>query len=64
MILDDTMRVLRYKNDVFFPEKNDYGDDYSIHDAVNEACVDLGLSDDDYSPGMNIKGYEVNIYLQ
>lgn len=35
----------------------------SIHEAVTEACIRLGLGDDEYSPWTNDTGFEIEIGL-
>lgn len=35
----------------------------SIHEAVTEACIHLGLGDDEFSPWVSDQGYEIEIGL-
>lgn len=49
---------------IYFPESNDFGGDYTISDALSGACIDLGLSDEDFAPYIEIKDDVVDIRLQ
>ena len=64
MIEKDTMHMCYNKNHIYFPELNDFGEDYTIHDAVSEVCIVLGLSDEDFNPFLRIEGFMVDIFLQ
>ena len=64
MIELDNMISCYEKNAIYFPSVNDYGDDYTIHDAVTNVCIDLGLDDEEFAPYLRIDGNIVNIRLQ
>lgn len=64
MIEKDAMHGCYEKDHIYFPPVNDFGEDYTIHDAVSEVCIDLGLSDEDFAPSCFIKDNIVDIRLQ
>jgi len=43
--------------------KEDICNDMDIHEAVNAACIALGLSDDDFSPYLEDLGHQVELTL-
>lgn len=56
MIENETWSQLLCKSHVIW-------DVESIHEAVTEACIQMGLSDEEYSPWINAQGWEVEIGL-
>lgn len=56
MISKGLMKATYYKSQVFL--------DISICEAVDTACIKLGLSSEDYSPYLLDEGMMVEIYLQ
>jgi len=43
--------------------KEDICNDMDIHEAVNNACIALGIRDDDFCPSLHDLGHVVEIYL-
>jgi len=37
--------------------------DMDLHEAINEACINLGLDEDDYSPSITFNGFEAEVRL-
>lgn len=64
MIESDSMISCYQKDAIYFPSINDYGDEYTIHDAVTNACIDLGLNDEEFASYLLIKDNIVDIRLQ
>lgn len=56
MIENEIFSRLLTKSEVFF-------DAESIHEAVNDACITLGLNDEDFAPSLHHMGHEVEIRL-
>lgn len=56
MIQANTIKATYYKHQVSM--------NISIYDAVNNACILLGLSSEDFSPYLHDKEMIVEIYLQ
>lgn len=56
MIQRNIMKATYFKDQVSM--------DTSIYDAVNNACILLGLSSEDFSPYLHDKEIMVEIYLQ
>jgi len=55
MMRTDKMSALYFKYQISL--------DMDIHEAVEGACIALGLSSDDFAPYLNDQGMEVEIYL-
>lgn len=57
LIQNDKAQYLGQKNHVY------WGDIETIHEAVNEACICLGLDEDNFSPYLHVDGFEFEITL-
>ena len=55
MIEDGKVQALYFKDQINY--------DVAIHEAVNDACIDLGLSDEEFNPTLSDKGLQVEIRL-
>lgn len=57
MIEKNSMRSLWYKHQV-------YWDVEDVHEATTDACIQLGLSSEEFSPYIIDKGDQIEILLQ
>lgn len=59
MLKAECYSKLFLKSEVVWPDS----EDYTIHDAVNEACIELGLSSDEFSASIHDQGNEIEVRL-
>ncbi len=58
MIKGECYSKLILCSDVIWPD-----DEYTIHDAVDEACIQLGLDSEEFSASIHDQGHEIEIRL-